>query len=238
MIDNRYPSHLPGGLALLLIWLCLAATPIPALAGKYPNPKNHDYDAENGEEINELCAGCHGEFGQGGGDGEYPRLAGLPAKYLAKQLHQFKIQERSNVAMSMYATERELPADDLLDIAIYLSKIELLTTMPEFGPETTSLEKLQTARQVFNVARIEGDVSRGRIVFTTKCSKCHGKDGLGRGSIPPLVGQYTEYLELQIAAFQSDQRVNKRMKKSMQSLTPPDIAALLAFLSVADDQDQ
>ena len=30
----------------------------------------------NGEEINEVCAGCHGEFGQGEKDGEYPRLAG------------------------------------------------------------------------------------------------------------------------------------------------------------------
>ena len=38
----------------------------------------YEYDPENGEEINELCAGCHGEFGQGGKEGEYPRLAGQP----------------------------------------------------------------------------------------------------------------------------------------------------------------
>ncbi len=48
--------------------------------------KDHDYDPDNGQDINELCAGCHGETGEGGGDGEYPRLAGLPAKYLAGQM--------------------------------------------------------------------------------------------------------------------------------------------------------
>jgi cytochrome c553 len=31
---------------------------------------------EKGKEINTTCAGCHGEAGQGGSKGEYPRIAG------------------------------------------------------------------------------------------------------------------------------------------------------------------
>ncbi len=220
---------------VLLTILFLLALNTQAFSAKYPNPKTHDYDAENGEEINELCAGCHGEYGQGGGDGEYPRLAGLPAKYLAKQLHQFKIQERNSVAMSMYATDREISATDLLDISIYLAEQKLLTIMPHFTPETTSLEKLQTARQVFNVAKYNGDVGMGRELYATKCAKCHGKDGLGKGSTPQLVGQYTDYLRLQIVDFQSGKRTNKRMEKFILPLTSQDIEALLAFLSIADD---
>ena len=48
-------------------------------------------DLEIGEEINETCAGCHGEYAEGGKGGEYPRLAGLPASYIEKQLHLFQI---------------------------------------------------------------------------------------------------------------------------------------------------
>ena len=54
-----------------LFGLCLSLTAGSAYA----------IDMENGEEINEVCAGCHGEFGQGGKAGEYPRLAGMPGAH-------------------------------------------------------------------------------------------------------------------------------------------------------------
>ena len=43
-------------------------------------------DLENGEEINEVCAGCHGVYGEGGKQGEYPRIAGQPYQFLVNQL--------------------------------------------------------------------------------------------------------------------------------------------------------
>ena len=33
-------------------------------------------DTERAQELMGICATCHGEFGQGGSRGEYPRLAG------------------------------------------------------------------------------------------------------------------------------------------------------------------
>jgi len=198
-------------------------------------PSDHDYDPDNGRDINGLCAGCHGEFGQGGGDGEYPRLAGMSAKYLANQLMAFKNRDRSSIAMAVYATDRELPAADLLDVSIFLSEVELFTRMPDVDPDMAALDKLLIARMVFNVRAIAGDTAAGRDIYDRKCRKCHGEGGVGRGSTPQLTGQFSEYLRRQIADFQSGERRHKSMRKSIQSLTVDDIEALLAYLSVADD---
>jgi len=84
-------------------------------------------DLELGEEINETCAGCHGEYGQGSIDGEYPRLAGLTAEYIARQLRNFKQRERINIPMLPYTNDRELPEEDLVSIAAYLASIQLPT---------------------------------------------------------------------------------------------------------------
>ena len=65
-----------------------------------------EIDIEYAEEINDTCAGCHGEFGEGSIDGEYPRLAGLDEEYLASQIRHFKSRERLNIPMLPYATER------------------------------------------------------------------------------------------------------------------------------------
>lgn len=195
----------------------------------------HDYDARNGKEINELCAGCHGEHGEGGGDGEYPRLAGLPAKYLVAQLREFMTRERHSIAMSAYATERELPDPDLLDISIYLSKIELLTKMPTVDPDMEAYERLMIAKQVMNVARYEGDSAAGMEIYRLGCRKCHGADGKGRGSTPMLSGQYSEYIRLQIDHFLNGVRANPKMSAALGALSAEDIDNLLAYLSIADD---
>ncbi len=78
-------------------------------------------DLDNGADINQVCAGCHGEFGQGGKDGEYPRLAGLPAAFIARQLHLFRNRERPNLAMIEYIDERQMPDKDIADVAAFLA---------------------------------------------------------------------------------------------------------------------
>ncbi len=104
-----------------------------------------EVDLALGEEINELCAGCHGEYGEGGKQGEYPRLAGLPASYIAQQIQLFKDEKRKNMPMRPYTNERELPAEDVPSFSAYLAQIKLLTKMPAFDDNISAYEKLLIA---------------------------------------------------------------------------------------------
>ncbi|WP_256857555.1 c-type cytochrome [Solemya velum gill symbiont] len=83
-------------------------------------------DLENGEEINEVCAACHGEYGQGGKNGEYPRIAGQPAGYTYKQLKRFQDRSRPNMPMVEHVDKRELPDSDIEDISV-LSEQDRIT---------------------------------------------------------------------------------------------------------------
>jgi cytochrome c553 len=193
------------------------------------------YDEDNARDVHEICAACHGEFGQGGGDGEYPRLAGLPAGYIVAQVEDFKARTRLNISMLPFATERELPAEDVRDIAIYLSRLELPTAMPAFEEGTDSYAKLLAARRVFNVPRLQGDLARGKAVLKRGCAKCHGKRGEGRAQVPPLAGQYSSYIQRQIDQVLAGKRNHPDKETYLQPYGEDDWRALLAYLSTLDD---
>ena len=97
---------------------------------------------DKGKEINAVCAGCHGEFGQGGSRGEYPRIAGQRVGYLIDQLKSFRARKRVNLPMYPYTQERELPDEDIKDVAAYLASIELPTKWPVFKDSDDALTRL------------------------------------------------------------------------------------------------
>jgi cytochrome c553 len=199
-------------------------------------------DLDNGEEINELCAGCHGEYGQGGGDGEYPRLAGQPASFTARQLHLFRDRRRPNMAMIEYVDERQMPDEDILDIAAYLEAIELPTRLPEIDPgEFDAFERLQAAKRVLNIPRAEGDIASGEKIYHRECASCHGREGGGRRArgVPMLAGQYTAYLWRQVAKYREGVRVHDPDDPSdrlLAEMADSDLRDIFAFLSVVDDR--
>ena len=151
----------------------------------------HAQNMEKGKEINATCAGCHGEFGQGGSRGEYPRLAGLGAKYLESQLKAFRARTRVNIPMYPYTQERELPDEDIRDVAAYLASIELPTKWPVFKDSDDALTRLTMTERVMIIPRVPGNLANGEALYQKQCVTCHGKTGLGRGMFPMLVGQYT-----------------------------------------------
>ncbi len=193
-------------------------------------------DLELGEEINEVCAGCHGEYGEGGKGGEYPRLAGLPAEYIAQQLKLFKEEKRKNMPMRPYANERELPVEDVPSIAAFLSQIQLTTKMPAFDAGISAYEKLLIAKKVFNIPRAEGDVARGKKIYKDECKSCHGRKGKGKkkSSTPQLTGQYTRYMLRQMKQIINGERWHE-YREDFQEMTNDEIQAVMAYLSVMDD---
>lgn len=194
-------------------------------------------DLSLGKEINEVCAGCHGEFGQGGKKGEYPRLAGLPASYIVQQLGLFKTEKRKNMPMRPFANDRELPEEDFPAISVYLSQIKLTSKMPHFDDSISAYDKLLIAKKVFNIARVEGDIELGEELYVDDCQLCHGKLGVGKedSDTPPLAGQYTEYMVKQIRHFVDGERWHEYAEELFAELEPDELQAIMAYLSVLDD---
>ena len=197
-------------------------------------------DLDYGEEINETCAACHGEFGEGSIDGEYPRLAGLDSRYLARQLRNFKSRERINIPMLPYATERELPEEDVRAIAAYLASIKLPSQLPPVDKsEFDAYERLQASKQVLNIARYTGDVVAGQRVYSKECAGCHGKDAGGDAGqlIPPLAGQHSLYLLRQVNRFRKGERIHDDPRDAaiFQAISDTEIGDILAWLSTVDD---
>ena len=196
-----------------------------------------EIDLELGEEINEVCAGCHGEYGQGGKQGEYPRLAGLPAEYIIQQLKFFKEEKRKNMPMRPYANDRELPDEEIPSIAAFLSQIQLTSQMPEFDENMSAYEKLLIAKKVFNIPKVEGNIALGEKIYKTECKSCHGKNGMGKenSNMPQLTGQYTEYMLKQMKHIARSEREHDDDADIFAALKEEEIKAIMAYLSVMDD---
>jgi cytochrome c553 len=216
-------------------FLALACLLAPPAHPEPPDASDWQYDEYNGRDILETCAGCHGKNAAGGMDGEYPRLAGLDERYITRQLRAFKKRERINIPMYPYATERELPPDDVRDIARYLSQIELQTKPPSPDAVMSAYERLLAAEAAFNVPRVDGDIERGGQLYEDECGDCHGEDGWGEDDVPQLAGQHIGYLRRQIEAFRAGQRNNEDMDGIFEGIGIEDLEDLFAYLASRDD---
>lgn len=190
-------------------------------------------DLEKGKEINGTCAACHGELGQGGKKGEYPRIAGQRASYIESQLRNFRARIRLNIPMYPYTQERELTDEDIKDVSAYLSGIQLSNKMPTYTGKEDALTMLQMADQVMIIPRVEGDLDNGGKLFQKSCSACHAKSGKGRGMFPMLVGQYTNYLKRQFELYRKGDRPHdeEAVGGVLNDLSDKEIQDILAYLT-------
>jgi cytochrome c553 len=189
---------------------------------------------ERGKEINATCAGCHGEFGQGGKRGEYPRIAGQRQAHIADQLKSFRARTRINLPMFPYTQERELSDADIVDVSAYLAGVELPTQWPEFKADDDALTRLTAMEKVMIIPRAPGDVEAGRVIYQKQCVTCHARDGMGRGKFPRLVGQYTSYLMKQMEAFIKGDRPHDEEERGglLNQLKEKDLQDILAYLTL------
>ena len=207
------------------------------LALSVGNPGNAQ-NLEKGKEINSTCAGCHGELGQGGSRGEYPRLAGQQVKYLESQLKAFRARTRVNIPMYPYTQERELPNEDIKDVAAYLASIELPTKWPVFKDSDDALTRLTLTERVMIIPRAPGNLVNGETIYQKKCVTCHGKTGKGRGMFPMLVGQYTSYLMRQMEKYVKGERPHDEegVVGVLNALKEEDLQDILAYITTLQEQ--
>lgn len=160
------------------------------------------------------CQSCHGVAGEGLTAAGFPRLAGMGASYLQRQLEAFAEGTRSNAVMMPIA--KALSAADRKAVASHYASMPFggTTAMP---PSPTSASQGASAPKV-SVAATSASApapavgatlaTRGRWSDTLPaCEQCHGPDGGGVGAdFPPLVGQSAAYLAAQLSAFKSKAR--------------------------------
>jgi len=197
-------------------------------------------DLDKGKEINVTCAGCHGDLGQGGSRGEYPRLAGQRAGYLADQLKSFRARKRINIPMYPYTQERELPDEDIRDVAAYLASIELPTKWPVFKDTDDALTRLTLTERVMIIPRATGNIANGEAKYQKQCATCHAKNGMGRGMFPRLVGQYTNYLKRQVDKYLANERPHDEPEVGgvLVGLSGDDVQDILAYLTSIQELQQ
>ena len=213
-------------LVLIIAFAALATT--PAYAEEIADP----YD---GEDVYQVCAPCHGAEGEGGGGGDYPRLAGMGVGYLTQQLEAFQKRERLSIPMFPFTEERELSRQDILDVSTYISAIKLSNRMPEMADDTDGYIRLLAAKRVMQIPREKGNLENGKKLFDGACTHCHGEKAEGKWFDPLLAGQHIKYLRLQFDEMLNENRNHPMQDKLIKPLSPDDINDILAYLSTLDD---
>jgi thiosulfate dehydrogenase len=167
------------------------------------------------------CATCHGADGGGNDVSGFPRLAGLNAAYLEKQLQSYKDGSNRNPVMASMAGS--LTPGEIKGVAAYYASMDAVShAAAPAGVPTDMGEKLA----------VEGDFSTRGL---PACVQCHGPGGLGVGSVfPPLAGQPFKYIEEQLAAWKSGIRTNDplgMMKYVAELLTADEARSVAAWFA-------
>lgn len=173
------------------------------------------------------CVACHGADGLGLAAAGFPRLAGLPAGYLRKQLEDFKSGARSSPVMQPLAsalTEEEVG-----------TVTQALATMP--APAVATLHRSIMPANAAQKIALQGAWDRQ----IPACVSCHGPAGVGVGeAFPPLAGQPAAYLAAQLNAWQSGARhndPNDLMGHIAKSLTAEEVQGVATYFSSLSGQE-
>jgi cytochrome c553 len=168
--------------------LLLGVSALPALAADGTNTAANAVPAGAAS-----CTPCHGKRGEGQPATGVPRLSGLNAQYLERQLSAFKDGTRRNRIMMMIASD--LSEGERKALANYYAGM----TTPK--PETTPADAAIIAAGAKLAAT--GDWSKD----LPGCAQCHGAAGLGVGKdFPRLAGQWAVYIEKALRSWKAGER--------------------------------
>jgi cytochrome c553 len=167
--------------------------------------------------VNQVCAACHAVDGNSVAAAN-PKLAGLNAEYINKQLTDFKSGARKNAIMSGMVAN--LTPQDMLNLGAYFS-----AQQPK--PATSKDQALALQGQ---------KIFRGGVMGAgvPACASCHGPQGKGIPvQFPRLAGQHSEYIYTQLNAFRVEARSNdaaKMMRTIAAKMTDADMKAVSSYI--------
>lgn len=189
-----------------------------------------DGNAVHGREVAATdCAACHGAEGNRTTTSA-PRLAGLQAGYLYRQMSAFRTASRPSPVMK--AILAPLADEDLRDVAVFFAAQQRGVDPP--GPP----DRMNRGRQLFIYGSAAGPVPG--------CSACHAPGGIGMGHMhrggmsmmglmvrraPGLYGQHATYVVRQLTAFADGTRparVMDRIARAMTAQQKQDVADYVA----------
>jgi len=159
------------------------------------------------------CFTCHGLDGAGDGAGT-PRLAGIDAGYLERQLQAYADGRRDHLQMGWIA--KRLGPTERRAVAIHYAGMAFagVAPRPQAGGEQLYLH---------------GDAARE----IPACASCHGVNGEGVGPAnPPLAGQPAAYLAGQLDQWRKSRRRNDPddvMLAISQRLSPAERVAIARY---------
>lgn len=174
-----------------------------------------DPDLENGKELFEMCAECHGAKGQGSKDGVFPQIAGQHRSVIIKQIADFRVGNRENPAMAPFAEADILGGPQgVSDVAGYVATLPM-GPAPGTGPGK--------------------NLALGETLYAENCSVCHDDNGEGFDAFffPKVDGQHYEYLVRQLKWMKHGKRQNVYfgMLRRIEKMTVADLEAVSDYLS-------
>ena len=177
---------------------------IVALASCSPAPVEDPFD-DTGELIalsggdagpQAACHTCHGLDG-GGDRALVPRIAGMDAGYLVRQLGFYADGQRSHPQMSWLAGR--LDSDERLAVATYYAVMDVPAPSSDAQMAQSESCDFVRASEIYH----EGVEERG----LASCASCHGDDGAGVGAgNPSLIGQSAAYHAEQLRRWRNGER--------------------------------
>jgi len=175
-------------------------------------------DAAAGQAKSALCGSCHGVDGNSP-LAMNPKLAGQSARYMVKQLQDFKSGARAGAIMASMVLS--LSDQDMEDIAAWYSSQQ--PTIQGADPELIEL-----AERLYRAGNSE--------IAVAACSACHSPTGKGNApaGFPSLSGQHAEYTLQQLKDFRSGVRQNdgsEMMRTVVERLTDKELEALASYVS-------
>jgi cytochrome c553 len=170
------------------------------------------------------CTACHGVHGEGVlKSGFFPRLAGKPAAYLARQLRNFQDGQRKYAPMEY--TVRQLSPAYIREIAGYFAAQQVPYTRSPVPNASAAM--LRRGEQLAS----HGDPA----LKVPACSSCHGTQLTGvQPSVPALVGLPYDYVSSQLGSWRTGTRASAApdcMAVIARRLGASDISAVATWLA-------